>query len=262
MNLDLSGRTAVVCGSTRGIGWASAVAIAELGARIVLAARNEEMLQQRVSELPAAAGRSHQYLVADFSNPGQLETRIREWVDQGHRAEILVNNTGGPPPGTALDASLESYRIAFNNHLVCNQILVQTLVPGMREAGFGRIINIISIGVKIPIPGLGVSNTIRGAVASWGKTLAGELAADGITVNNMLPGLTWTERLQSLVNSQAEQAGKPAEEVMAEMQAAIPAGRFGEASEAGNVVAFLASPAAAYINGINIPVDGGRTPCL
>lgn len=262
MNLDLKGRTAVVCGSTQGIGHASAVEIALLGANVCLMARSEQSLTEAVAGLPCSENQNHSFLVADFSDANQVQARIQEWVAQGNSAEILVNNTGGPPAANAMDSSITDFRIAFNNHLICNQVLTQALVPGMKQAAFGRIINIISIGVKIPIPGLGVSNTVRGAVASWGKTLAGELAEHGITVNNLLPGLTWTGRLESLVNTQAEKAGKSADEIATAMKSTIPAGRFGESAELGAVVAFLASPAAAYVNGINIPVDGGRTPCL
>ncbi len=262
MDLNLNGKTAVVCGSTQGIGMASAKELALLGANVVMMARNSEALKKACDELPKPAKQDHQILVADFADPSQVESVIGDWTGQGGRAEILVNNTGGPPAGTALESTVEQFRIAFNSHLICNQLLTQALVPGMKESKFGRIINIISISVKIPIPGLGVSNTTRGAVASWAKTLAGELASFGITVNNLLPGLTWTGRLESLVNTTASKSGQTVDQVMAQMKATVPAGRFGEASELGSVVAFLASPAAAYVNGVNIPVDGGRTPCL
>ena len=263
MNLDLSGRTAVVCGSTQGLGLASAVELAELGANVVLFARNEASLETVVETLPKKSdAQKHSYLVADFSDPSVVEHQIKDWVGQGNRAEILVNNTGGPPAAPAMQATVEEFRIGFNNHLVNNHILCQALVPGMKESQYGRIINVISTSVKTPIPGLGVSNTTRGAVASWGKTLAGELAPFGITVNNVLPGMTWTSRLESLINGRAKKSGKSTDEVAANMKATIPAGRFGEVQEFGSVVAFIASPAASYVNGINIPVDGGRTQCL
>ncbi len=262
MNLDLSGKTAIVCGSTQGLGLAAAVEIAELGACVVLMARNQPRLESTVAQLPAPHDQRHGYLVADFSDPSQVQLQIDNWVADGNVAHILVNNTGGPPAAAAMDATVEEFRIGFNNHLICNHILTLALVPGMKQAGFGRIVNIISTSVKTPIPGLGVSNTTRGAVASWAKTLAGELAAHGITVNNMLPGMTWTARLESLINGRAEKSGKTPEEIAAQMKAAIPAGRFGKPEEAGAVVAFLCTPAAAYVNGINIPVDGGRTVCL
>lgn len=263
MNLDLSGKTAIVCGSTQGIGLASAEEIAALGASVFLMARNPDRLEEVAAGLPRAGqGQTHGVLVADFSDPSAVQSTIEPWVAAGNRAEILVNNTGGPPAAPAMEANVEAFRIGFNNHLVCNHILVQHLVPGMKEAGYGRIINIISTSVKTPINGLGVSNTIRGAVASWAKTLANELAGFGITVNNMLPGMTWTGRLESLIRNRAERSGQTVDQVADAMKQEIPAGRFGEPCEPGGVVAFLATPAASYINGTSIPVDGGRTPCL
>ena len=262
MNLNLKGRKAVVCGSTQGIGLATAVELAELGANVCLLARNPQSLETIVKQLPFQTDNQHEFLVADFSKPAEVKSVIQEWTGQGNTAEILINNTGGPPAAPAMDADPEHFRIAFNNHLICNQILAQALVPGMKQAEFGRIVNIISVGAKMPIPGLGVSNTIRGAVANWGKTLATELAPFGITVNNMLPGMCWTGRLESLVNARAQKTDRTPKQVADEMKTTIPAGRFGEPSELGSVVAFLATPAAAYVNGVNIPVDGGRTPCL
>lgn len=262
MNLDLTGKTAVVCGSTQGLGYASAVELALLGCNVVLIARNEERLQTIVAALDTKQGQQHQYIVADFSNTQSVATAVEGFTAGGGRAHILVNNTGGPAAGTALDAGLAQFEAAFASHLLCNHILVQALVPGMKAAGFGRIINIISTSVKQPIPGLGVSNTIRGAVASWAKTLATELAPFGITVNNVLPGFTKTGRLDALLGGRAAAEGKTLETVEAEVVAGIPAGRVGKPEEFGAAVAFLCSPAASYINGINLPVDGGRLSCL
>lgn len=261
MDLNLTGKRAIVCGSTQGIGKATAIELASLGANITLIARNEEKLQQTLAELPAYGTESHSYLVADFGHPESLQNVIKGFADH-QRADILVNNTGGPPGGPAIDADLSEFILAFNNHLICNQILVQALVPAMKNAGWGRIINIISTSVKAPIKGLGVSNTIRGAVASWAKTLSAELAPFGITVNNVLPGLTLTSRLESLIASRAEKENRTRQDIISEMLKEIPAARFAEASEIAAAAAFLASPAAAYINGINITVDGGKTPCL
>jgi 3-oxoacyl-[acyl-carrier protein] reductase len=262
MNLDLSGKTAVVCGSTQGLGYASAAELALLGCNIVLMARNEEKLQQVIATLDTRKGQVHQYLVADFADSKSVEQAITGYTSAGNTAQILVNNTGGPAGGLALSAASNDFLAAFDSHLICNHLLAQALVPGMKAAGFGRIINIISTSVKQPIPGLGVSNTIRGAVASWAKTLATELAPFGITVNNVLPGFTKTARYDSLMGSRAAAAGKQFEEVDAEVVASIPAGRIGQPEEFGAAVAFLCSPAAAYINGINLPVDGGRLACL
>ncbi len=260
MNLDLKGKTALVCGSTQGIGKAIAVELASMGANIILMARNEGKLQQVVSELPNN-NQKHQHLAADFSDPSQVKETIDKFVAH-HDIQILINNTGGPAGGQAIDAGLDEFRQAFNSHLVCNQILAQAVVSSMKKAGYGRIVNIISTSVKMPLKGLGVSNTIRGAVASWSKTLATELGGFGITVNNVLPGATMTSRLESIIENKAKKLGKTEEAVQQDMLAAIPANRFAEAEEVANAAAFLCSPAAGYINGINIPVDGGRTGCL
>lgn len=261
MNLDLKGKRAVVCGSTQGIGKASAIELALLGAEVTLIARNEESLKSTLKELPSTAGQKHDYLVADFNFPDQLKEVIGRFV-QNKNVHILINNTGGPPAGQAIDASPEEFIRAFSSHLICNQIMVQAVVPAMKEEGYGRIINIISTSVKVPLRGLGVSNTTRGAVANWAKTLSFELAPFGITVNNVLPGTTMTGRLDSIIRSKAEKAGITYEAAKKEMVSEVPAGRISEPHEVAAAVAFLASPAAGYINGINVPVDGGRTGSL
>ena len=261
MNLDLTGKTALVCGSTQGLGYASAVELALLGCSVVLMARNEDKLKEVLPTLDSRKGQAYQYLVADFTDTAAVKKSIDGFV-QNNRIHILVNNTGGPAGGQAINAKPEEFLAAFNNHLINNHNLVQAVVPGMKEAGFGRIINIISTSVKIPIAGLGVSNTIRAAVANWAKTLATELGSFGITVNNVLPGFTKTVRADYVVSSKAKASGRTEEEVMKELVAEIPAGRIGQPEEFGAAVAFLCSPAAAYINGINLPVDGGRLGCL
>jgi len=261
MNLDLRGKRAVVGGSTQGIGKASAIELAQLGATVTLLSRNEEKLRAVLMELPTPANQTHDYLVADFINPDQLKSAIQLFT-KTNAVHILVNNTGGPPAGPAIDAAPEDFIRAFTSHLICNQILVQAVVGSMKQAAFGRIINIISTSVKVPLKGLGVSNTTRGAVANWAKTLSVELAPFGITVNNVLPGTTMTGRLDSLIKSKAEKSGKTYEEIKNEMIAEVPAGRISEPNEVAAAVAFLATPAAGYINGINVPVDGGRTGSL
>ncbi|MCZ8216727.1 MAG: SDR family oxidoreductase [Cyclobacteriaceae bacterium] len=261
MNLDLKGKTALVCGSTQGIGKASAIELALLGANVTLVARNEDKLKICLTELDNTLGQHHQYLVADFEKPEQVKQQVIKFTAQ-HNVHILINNTGGPPAGLAIDAKEEDFVKAFSSHLLCNHILVQACAEGMKREKYGRIINIISTSVKIPLRNLGVSNTIRGAVANWAKTLSVELAPFGITVNNVLPGATMTGRLEAIINNQANKTGKAFEEAKEEMTKEIPAGRIGEAREVAAAVAFLASPAAAYINGINVPVDGGRTGSL
>lgn len=258
MNLDLTGKRAWVCGSTQGIGKASALELAWMGAHVTLVARNEEKLMQTIGQLDTNHGQQHDYVVADFGNPTLLRARADEYLTR-RPVHILVNNTGGPPTGPLLDAAPEEFMRAYTHHLICSQLLAQAIVPVMKREGFGRIINIISTSVKAPLKNMGVSNTTRGAVANWAKTLSFEVAAYNITVNNVLPGAAMTGRLESVMQSKAKQTGKTFEEVRALTAAEIPAGRIGSAEDVAAAVAFLASPAASYINGINIPVDGGRT---
>lgn len=263
MDINLINKKAFVCGSTQGIGRAAAIELADLGASIVLLARNEDSLKTVKNELNNERNQTHDFIVADFSAPDAMQKRVAEYLEKNPQpVHILVNNTGGPPAGRAIDAHPDEFVSAFRNHLLCNQILTQLLVAGMKTEQYGRIINVISTSVKQPIPGLGVSNTIRGAVASWAKTLAGELGEFGITVNNVLPGFTKTARLQSIIENKASKNGASIEAIEMEMQRETPARRFAEATEVANAIAFLASPAASYINGINLPVDGGRTSSL
>ena len=262
MDINLTHKNAVICGSTQGIGLATAMEMAALGANITLVARNEEKLKETLKNLPRSNDQKHQYIVADFNDPLDLKTKIEAYSKENPPAHILVNNSGGPPGGPILNARYEEFGITFNRHLQCNHIMAQALVPGMKSNNYGRIINIISTSVKQPIPGLGVSNTIRGAVANWAKTLAGEVAPFNITVNNVLPGATLTYRLQNIIKNKAEKTGRSFEEIQDKMMKEIPARRFAEAAEIADAIVFLASPSAGYITGINVPVDGGRTSCL
>jgi 3-oxoacyl-[acyl-carrier protein] reductase len=262
MNLSLIGKTALVSGSTQGIGKAAALELAAMGANIVLLARNEERLQGTLAELDRAKGQNHTYLVADFSFPDQLKKVIQTYVSEGGKANILINNSGGPKGGAILKAETGEFMSAFQQHLICNHILVQALYPLMIEDGYGRIINVISTSVKQPLNGLGVSNTIRGAVASWSKTLANELGQFNITVNNVLPGATNTERLSGIAKVRSEKTGESIEDIFTDMGQESPMKRIAEPSEIANAIVFLASDEASYINGINVPVDGGRTKSL
>ena len=261
MNLSLQGKNALVCGSSKGIGRAAAIEIAMLGANVTLMARSEEVLQQLVQELDHSREQQHDFLVADFSDSKGLQQKTAQ-LTTSKEIHILINNTGGPPAGPIIQASPEAFQQAFHNHLICNHILVQACAPGMRAAGYGRIINVISTSVKSPLNNLGVSNTVRAAVANWAKTMANELGPDGITVNNLLPGYTETGRLFSLIDTWAGKRGITPDEMAEQMKKNVPLGRFGAPSEVGGVIAFLASPAAAYISGTNITVDGGRTSVL
>jgi 3-oxoacyl-[acyl-carrier protein] reductase len=264
MNLSLKTKRALVGGSSQGIGLASAIALAGLGAEVTLLARNPKSLAAAALALPKLqAEQHHDYLVADFAEPEALHQTITEYLAQtGRTYHILVNNTGGPPGGPITESEVAEFMRAYQMHLACNQYLSQAVLPGMENAGYGRIINVISTSVKIPIAGLGVSNTTRGAVASWAKTWANEVAAHGITVNNVLPGMTDTGRLRSLIGKWASERGISEEEMTDQLKGHIPARRIAEPAEVAHAVAFLASPAASYINGINLPVDGGRTGAL
>lgn len=255
----LTGKRAVVCGSTQGIGRACAAALADDGASIVLIARHREALEKLRDSLNTEYGQSHELLVADFSNWQALRDTVLAYSEATPPVHILVNNTGGPPAGPVAEATQDALTAAFNQHVLCNQALVQAFAPGMARESYGRIINIISTSVIAPIRNLGVSNTIRGAVANWGRTLAGELGPLGITVNNVLPGYTRTARLTSLLRGRAERAGTELADVEKQVEASIPLRRMAEPGEIAAVVAFLASPGGSYVNGVNLPVDGGRT---
>ena len=260
MNLNLKNKNALICGSTAAIGKASALELAALGSNITLLARNEEKLKNTLSELPTNNGQNHNYLLADFSKPDSLKEILSDNINKNYH--ILLNNTGGPKGGPIFNANLSEFTAAFSQHILCNQLLVQAVVAGMKINNYGRIINIISTSVKQPIEGLGVSNTIRGAVANWSKTLASELGPFGITVNNVLPGATATERLDQIMINIGKKIGKSPEEAKEVMKSIIPARRFAKPEEIAYTVAFLASETAGYINGINLPVDGGRTKSL
>ena len=257
MDLDLGGRHALVCGGSVGIGRAAAIELAALGANVTLLARREDALRDAVAALANTGNQQHGYLVADMADADALHARVAE-LAASRPLHILVNNTGGPPGGAAHSADVSAFLDAFNKHLVANHTLLQAVLPGMRSAGWGRIVNVISTSVYEPIPNLGVSNTIRGAVASWAKTLSRELGGDGITVNNVLPGYTRTQRLDQILADRSNATGKSQDDIASAMLSTVPVGRFAEAHETGGVIAFLCSNAAAYINGQSIAVDGGR----
>jgi len=261
MNIDLSGRHALVCGSSQGIGKAIALELAGLGANVTLLSRNADALNKVRSELHQSGDQLHGIAIADFSDPSHVRDTVVQLADK-HTYHILINNTGGPDPGLAIDANGQDFLSAFQMHLVNNQQIVQLLVPGMKSVGYGRVINVISVSVKTPIQGLGVSNTIRGAVASWAKTLSNELGEFGITVNNILPGMTRTARLDNLIAKKAEEAGISISEMESRMKNNIPIKRFADPSETAALAGFLASPSAAYITGTSIRVDGGSTPSI
>jgi 3-oxoacyl-[acyl-carrier protein] reductase len=258
MELSLKGKTALVCGSSQGIGKAVAIELSLLGASCILLARSASSLQLAVEGLDTSVGQQHAFHAVDFQDAVALEKLVGELVSQ-QDIDILINNTGGPAAGPIASASVSSFENAFRQHLVCNHILAQAVIPGMKAKGWGRIINIISTSVRIPLDNLGVSNTIRAAVASWSKTLSNELAQFGITVNSLLPGFISTSRLEAVAEGFAARENVSKEEMQSRMKSSVPAKRFGSPQEIAAVAAFVASPAASYINGITIPVDGGRT---
>lgn len=257
-SFSLEGRRALVSGSTQGIGKAIAMAFAAAGATVDLMGRNPDGLAKVLAELPRPAGQSHGSIAVDFADWKAVERAAQAHAAKVGTVHILVNNTGGPAAGMAIDARPEEYIQAMSMHIAAFQAMAQAFAPGMRAAGYGRIINITSTSVVTPIKGLGVSNTVRAAVANWTKTLATELARFHITVNNILPGFTKTARLDALMKGKANRAGSTVDEVERDAIATIPAGRFGSADEIASVALFLASPAASYVNGVNLPVDGGR----
>ena len=261
MNLSLIGKNALVGGASAGIGRAVAIELAALGAQVILVARTESALQETIAALDAVKGQQHRYIVADFSDSKMLLEKVRQLLEDTD-IHILVNNTGGPPGGLITEATENAFANAWHNHLICNQLLAQAVLPGMKKAGYGRILNIISTSVKEPLDNLGVSNTTRWAVAGWAKTWANEVGQWGITVNNILPGYTRTGRLMEIVKNRAASSGQSAETVESQLKNHVPARRFAEPAEVAAAVAFLSSPAAGYINGVNLPVDGGRTKSL
>lgn len=262
MNINLTDKNALVGGGTDGIGWATAIELAKLGCNVILLARNKEKLVSKMKELPTNDGQIHDFLVADFSDPNQVKKVVSDYIAKSNPIHIVINNTGGPPGGLIAEANSSEFLSAMNLHLISYHEILQVLLPKMKLTGYGRIINVISTSVKQPLNGLGVSNTVRGAVANWGKTLANELGKFNITVNNVLPGATSTGRLQSIIDSKATKTGKSSEDIAKQMANEVPMLRVAEPVEVASAVAFLASPAASYINGVNLPVDGGRTKSL
>lgn len=258
MNLSLEGRNALICGGSQGIGYAIAEELAQMGANCILLARNKELLEKVVTQLDTTLRQVHSFYAVDFNNHETTRQLIQQITGE-QTIHILINNSGGPAAGPIVEATEDQFIQAFHQHLITNHILTKGVMEGMKREGYGRIINIISTSVRIPLKNLGVSNTIRGAVASWAKTMSNELGQYGITVNNVLPGFTRTQRLEGLIQHTATRQGISVEEVEKEMQEEVPARRFGEAVEIAAMAAFLASPAASYVNGVSIPVDGGRT---
>lgn len=258
---DFTHRRALVCGASQGIGEATAHLLAQGGAEVILVARNSETLKNVASRLSTSHGQKHLALPLDLSNFSSLNAALSPALSQGP-IDIVINNAGGPTSGSLLEASGEVFLQGFQAHVLASTMIAKKVIPGMKEKKYGRFINIISTSVKVPIANLGVSNTIRGAMANWAKSLANEVAPFGITVNNVLPGYTETPRLEALAQAAAQKQNKSVEDVKAQWRAATPAGRFASPQEVAYAIGFLASSSAGFITGVNLPVDGGRTPCL
>lgn len=261
MNLSLEGKNAFVSGSSRGIGKAAAIELVKLGAEVTVVSRSADKLKNVITELDTSYGQKHDWITIDYNDPENLRQKVERKL-KSKTYQILINNTGGPPAGPIVGANADQFLKAINSHLICNHILTKLMIPGMKESGYGRIINIISTSVKTPLDNLGVSNTTRGAVASWGKTMANELGRYGITVNNVLPGLIDTERLNEVFSYWAEQQSMGMETLKENASKEVPLKRIGNPNEIANVIAFLASPAGSYVSGVNLPVDGGRTKAM
>lgn len=260
MELSLEGRWALVGGASQGIGQAAARILAEQGARVILMSRRSEVLEQVRASLPNPS--AHRTLAVDLERLEDVSLMLGRLVADVGNVSIWVNNTGGPKAGPLSEASPDEMERAFRGHVLSSQVILRTLLPGMKASKYGRIINVLSTSVKIPIANLGVSNTIRAAMANWSKTLSQELGPFGITVNNILPGFTETPRLDSLASGAATKASKSEAEIKAEWAEQIPLRRLGDPRETAQAIAFLASPAAGYISGVHLPVDGGRTGAL
>ena len=251
-------KRALVCGASQGIGAATAIEMAKQGWQVTVASRSQEKLEKLCATLP---GDGHDFLAFDIGQPDQWEPMIQ--ANHGKSPySALVLNSGGPKGGPISQAAPEEFIQAMQNHLVANSVLTRIVMEQMKKQNWGRILTVTSTSVKVPIPHLGVSNTVRAAVASWGKTLSLELAPFGVTVNNVMPGFTQTPRLESLIRANADKLGKSFAEVESAWKDKVPMRRFAKPEETAGLIAFLMSEGADYITGQNIAVDGGRLGCL
>jgi len=261
MERPLTGRRALVCGASAGIGRATALALAEAGAEVTALARRADRLEALLPELLRRGAPAARFLALDLEDRAGLGPAIEAHLTDHGTIQVLVNNAGGPPSGPLLEAGDEDFLRPLARHLLAAHHLVRLLLPGMLAAGYGRIVNIISTSVREPIPNLGVSNTVRGAMAAWAKSVSRELPP-GVTINNVLPGYTDTERLGELKAAAARRLGRSPAEVERDWLAPVPEGRLGRPEEIAAAVVFLASPHASFVRGVSLPVDGGRLQSL
>jgi 3-oxoacyl-[acyl-carrier protein] reductase len=261
-NYSLLGKNALVLGASQGLGLGVARALSEAGATVIIASRNHSKLEKAITTLSIEKGQQHKWVVIDTLQLADSKNTIEALVNSVEGIDILINNTGGPAPKSMLDTTIEDLENGFISHLLHTHQTSLLLLPHMRKNGFGRIVNILSTSIKEPIDQLGVSNTVRVAVANWAKTLSREVAIDGVTINNVLPGFTDTERVGVIFENRAKEKGVSVSEVKAQLESTIPAGRMGMVEEFAAAVLFLCTPAASYINGVNLPVDGGTIRSL
>jgi 3-oxoacyl-[acyl-carrier protein] reductase len=257
MELGIKGKTALVCGASAGLGFAAAIALAKEGVQIAINSRSQQNLEKAAEKIVKETGISPAIIVGDLAVDGVAEEVVNNAVLKLGRIDILVANAGGPPPGQFLNHSKETWNKSAGLTLFSNINLARAVLPGMQQAGWGRIIFITSVAVKQPVDNLIISNSLRAGVTGFAKTLANETAASGITVNTVCPGYTATERLTALFNNESSSRGVSIEQVRQEWMQKIPAKRLGQPDELASLITFLASERAGYITGTSIQVDGG-----
>jgi 3-oxoacyl-[acyl-carrier protein] reductase len=257
MDFGLTGRVALVAAASKGIGFAAARELAREGARVFLCSRDEERARAAARTIAEETGAECMGLRADVTSEEDARAFVAAARERAGRVDILVTNAGGPPSATFESADLEMYRRAFELNALSAVRLAQLVVPTMRAAGWGRIVNVTSISVKQPIEGLLLSNTVRAGLTGWAKTLSAEVAAAGVTVNNVAPGYTLTERQDELAAARAGASGKSKEELIGLWAEQVPMRRLAAAEEIAAAIAFLASERASYITGVTLQVDGG-----
>jgi 3-oxoacyl-[acyl-carrier protein] reductase len=257
MDLGLKDRVALVAAASRGIGYAAALELAREGARVFLCSRQERHASEAAEKIHQETGADVAGIAADVTSDADVEAFVRLAQERAGRVDVCVTNAGGPPSTVFADTDLEMFRSAFELNALSAIRLARLVVPGMRERKWGRIINVTSISVKQPVDGLLLSNTVRAGLTGWAKTVSNEVAADGVTVNNVAPGYTLTERQDELAEARSKATGKSKQETIASWAEQTPIRRMAKAEEIAAAIAFLASERASYITGVTLQVDGG-----